>query len=817
MSYAVAGAQTATTTTLTVNPLNPPSMANGSVFVMTATVKGTSALTAGTVTFRDTFGSVTSVLGTVQVQSAHGTAGNAVLMRQLGGIGTHSIVATFNPPNNFLTSFSAAQGVTTTGLYPTTGSLAQTGGVAGSWQLTATIVGIGSLNLSPTGSVSLQDISNANVQVGLAGTLGAGAFGQQTVAGGGSPIAVGNNPQDIVAGDFNGDGIIDLAVLNNTDQTVSILIGNGSGGFTPSATTYPTGNNPVAIVAGDFKGNGNLDLAVVNSSDKTVSILLGNGNGTFNTQTTYSVALLSKTSTGIAIGDFNGDGIPDLAVLGTHTNGGAGLVEILQGDGNGGFSNVTPTGIAVGNGPTSIVTGNFNGGSNLDFAVSNQNDNTISVMLGNGTGTVFTAATGSPFATGAGTSPAAIAVADFNGDGILDLAVAENGKNRVDIFKGNGNGTFTLLTGAPATGSKPVSIVSGDFNADGKVDFAVTNQSDNTTTVMLGNGSGTVFTAATSSPFTTGTGTTTPVAITAADFNGDGSADLAVANSNTNNVGILLNQVTDSASVLITGVDIPGNGLATAPNLHNIDAIYAADAHFSGSTSNTVALQSTMVSTTTLLSANTTTPAFGQQVVLTATLQTSPLQVGALTPTGTVTFFDFGTSIGTAPVSGGIATFNTTSLATGNHSITASYGGDTNFSPSPASPAFGITVGKATPVITWANPSPITYGTLLSSTQLNATATVAGTFAYNPSASTLLATGTYTITATFTPTDSTDYTIATASVTLVVNQADADHHLAYSGIDRLWHSAQQCTTGRNRYQHHVGSSVHLLQRGRHHH
>ena len=252
---------------------------------------------------------------------------------------------------------------------------------------------------------------------------------------------------------FNGDGIIDLAVLNNTDQTVSILIGNGSGGFTPSATTYPTGNNPVAIVAGDFKGNGNLDLAVVNSSDKTVSILLGNGNGTFNTQTTYSVALLSKTSTGIAIGDFNGDGIPDLAVLGTHTNGGAGLVEILQGDGNGGFSNVTPTGIAVGSGPTSIVTGNFNGGSNLDFAVSNQNDNTISVMLGNGTGTVFTAATGSPFATGAGTSPAAIAVADFNGDGISDLAVAESGQNRVDIFKGNGNGTFTLLTGAPATGS----------------------------------------------------------------------------------------------------------------------------------------------------------------------------------------------------------------------------------------------------------------------------------------------------------------------------------------------------------------------------
>ena len=114
-------------------------------------------------------------------------------------------------------------------------------------------------------------------------------------------------------------------------------------------------------------------------------------------------------------------------------------------------------------------------------------------MKGNGSGTTFTAFAGSPFNTGAGTSPAAIAVADFNGDGNLDLAVVENAAKRVDIFKGNGDGTFSLLTGAPATGTNPVSIVAGDFNADGKIDFAVTNKTDNTVTIMLGTGSGTVF------------------------------------------------------------------------------------------------------------------------------------------------------------------------------------------------------------------------------------------------------------------------------------------------------------------------------------
>ena len=135
---------------------------------MTAAVTtGTSTpLTAGTVTFRDTYGSVTQVLGTVQVQSANGTKGNAVLRTQLGGIGTHSIIATFNATKTFSTSASAAPPVTTTGVYPTVASLVQTGGTTGNFSLTTTIVGVGSYSLSPTGNVSLLDTNNSNLLLG---------------------------------------------------------------------------------------------------------------------------------------------------------------------------------------------------------------------------------------------------------------------------------------------------------------------------------------------------------------------------------------------------------------------------------------------------------------------------------------------------------------------------------------------------------------------------------------------------------------------------------------------------------------------------
>jgi len=217
MSASVAYAQSATTTTLTVTPSNA---ANGSVLALTAKViSGGTPVSGGVVTFLDTYHSNTRVLASAQVQSSNGAAGTAALLQQLGGTGSHSISAVFGATKSFSSS-SDTQAVTITGTYPTTTRLVQTStGTASPFSLTATVVGTGSTNSFPTGNVALLDTSNANYSiVSPTPILGAGVTGQQTIAGSTSPITVGNNPQSIASGDFNGDGFTDLAVLNSTDK-----------------------------------------------------------------------------------------------------------------------------------------------------------------------------------------------------------------------------------------------------------------------------------------------------------------------------------------------------------------------------------------------------------------------------------------------------------------------------------------------------------------------------------------------------------------------------------------------------------------------
>ncbi len=522
------------------------------------------------------------------------------------------------------------------------------------------------------------------------------------------------------------------------------------------------------MVAADFNGDGKLDLAVANSADGTISVFLGQGDGTFIAQTPVSIpgiSLETTTPTALAVGDFDGDGIADLvvtesAVLTSSMSPTSGNVSVMLGDGSGSFPIAKVSQVGVGILPSSIAVGDFDGDGNMDFAVTNKTDNTLSIMMGNGSGSSFTPAAGSPISTGNGTAPSAIVAVDLNGDGKLDLAVAFSGKNKVGIFGGSGSGAFTLQA-SPSTGTTPVSIVAGDFNADGNIDLAVTNSAQTKASLLLGKGDLTFQTQ------TTANVGTTPTAVAGADFNGDGTIDLAVANYGSTNVSILLNQVTDTASVALTGISIPGSG-----SNHSISASFLPDTNFGASSSATVSLASTKISTTTSLVASPTTSTYGQQIVLTATVQ--PSLVGTLAPlsTETITFKDSGTTIGTALISSGVATLNITSLAVGSHNnITAVFASDTNFNTSTSSPATPITVNTATPVITWPTPAAIAYGTLLSSTQLNATSSAPGTFSYSPSAATLLSTGSHTLTATFTPTNSTNYTTATATVTLVVNQA----------------------------------------------
>lgn len=350
----------------------------------------------------------------------------------------------------------------------------------------------------------------------------------------GSPFAVGATPVGIATGDFNGDGIPDLAVADLSDGKVYVQYGDGSGNFPNAApgSPYHVGGAPTAITVADFNGDGYLDFAV-SSQTGPVFVWLGSMSGSFSAAPN-SPFTAGNSPSAIATGDFNGDGIPDLVV----TNSASNNLTLLQGDGTGNFtafssSPFSGAGISY---PNAVVVGDFNGDGIADLAIANINGADVSVLLGNGSGG-FTAAPGNPFSVG--NSPYGLAIADFNLDGKPDLVVVTHYAQAAYVLLGNGSGGFSPSSGNPfPIGAGAQTVATGDFNGDGKPDFIVANNSDSTISVLLGDGTGTSFMAASGSPYSLASG---PYAVIVADFNGDHRPDFAVANSGANDVTVELN------------------------------------------------------------------------------------------------------------------------------------------------------------------------------------------------------------------------------------------------------------------------------------
>lgn len=403
-----------------------------------------------------------------------------------------------------------------------------------------------------------------------------GTFGAKT------DYPTGPGPVALVTGDFNNDGKVDLAVVDACAQggrCISILLGNGDGTFAPKQD-FPTSPSPIGITTGDFNKDGKLDLAVtgtMQSGSTTVgvlSILLGNGDGTFQAQplTTLGLALdsvvaadfnadgdvdlavadsgsssnsiyvllgkgdgtfqtpVSYTSngspSGLAVGDFNGDKIPDLVV--TH-DGVPWTVTVLKGNGDGTFQ--AEQQIATGDPTSQVVAADLNGDGKLDFVLPMVNEGGVLIFLGDGDGTFQP-----PLVYSTGQSNSWVAIGDVNGDGKTDLVATNSISKMVTVLLGNGDGTFSPRRDLPQgpTGSVPLNpqaAVIGDFNADGIPDIALSegnpgNPTVGSVTVELGKGNGQF-----QSPVSTNVNGAS-AAIAAADFNGDGHLDIAIANGN---------------------------------------------------------------------------------------------------------------------------------------------------------------------------------------------------------------------------------------------------------------------------------------------
>jgi hypothetical protein len=244
-------------------------------------------------------------------------------------------------------------------------------------------------------------------------------------------------------------------VANNGSSSVSVLLGNGDGTFR-AAVNYAVGGHPVAVAVGDFSGTGNTDVVTANPDTNTVSLLRGNGDGTFRAAANYAVGFQPVS---LLAADFTGNGILDLAVGNAFTP--TGTVTVLLGNGDGTFGAPISynAGATTGTGPATLAAADFNGDGVLDLAVANPSTGTVSVLLGRGDGT-FQA----PLSYAIGPGPSALAAGDFNGDGFPDLAATLPGSNGLTVLFNDGVWGPPPRPGGHAAGG-PGGAAAADFAA----------------------------------------------------------------------------------------------------------------------------------------------------------------------------------------------------------------------------------------------------------------------------------------------------------------------------------------------------------------
>ena len=375
---------------------------------------------------------------------------------------------------------------------------------------------------------------------------------------------LGLSPVFVNMADFNGDHKGDLFVANS-NNTVSVLTGNGDGTF-QTPVNIPVSGSPLPLATGMLTSSGHLDIvAGTSGSPGDVSIILGNGNGTF--QAANNIPALANNQA-IAIADFNNDGNNDIITVSgsaTPTNN----AEVILGNGAGGeLQTATPFSLPFGN-VAAVGVGDFNGDGNQDIAVVNEVNNSVSILFGNGNG-AFQA----PQTYATGPTPTSIIISNFrnrtlsNGKPELDIVTADSTGGEVSFLGNNGDGTFAAAVNSgvsgSATGGGPLKVRLTDFNGDGTPDLLVLDSAGSSAdaTVLLGNGDGTFHTGA-----LIATHGSTRTSIAAGDLNGDGLTDAVVANSGQlTSLLNITNQDTSAPTAVVNSTQVAASSLNSTYN-----------------------------------------------------------------------------------------------------------------------------------------------------------------------------------------------------------------------------------------------------------
>jgi hypothetical protein len=488
--------------------------------------------------------------------------------------------------------------------------------------------------------------------------------------------------------DVNGDGKPDIVAAYQGGIAVSL--GNGDGTF-QAPKTYPTIDNyGSALVIRDVNGDGKADLVIADACsssvgciDARVNVLLGNGDGSFQAAKSYDAGGGSGGPYGaqgisLAVADVNGDGKLDVltGISGYTGQGFPGSVGVLLGNGDGSFQapySYSSGGLSV----ASIAIADLNGDGKADVVVSNWcttsacNTGSIAVLAGNGEGT-FQPATVTEFS---GFDVCCVALGDVTRDGKIDIAFGIHQKvgltGAAVVLVGNGNGTFQPAQTFYSDGDLATSLALADVNGDGKLDLLVTNACFNCNTLTHGNA--VVRLNNYFAPTTTTIRSTPSVSVYGQAVTVTATVQSAGMDSPTGKVTFQQNGTWFGAAVLNAGIATLTTSKLPVGAL-SLTGTYIGDTFSARSTSAAIKQTVTQAQIGMMLTSTPNPSTLGQSVKFTATFTST----GGL-PTGTVTFSNGSTTLGTAQINAGKATFLTTALPHGTDQITATYTGNVDY------------------------------------------------------------------------------------------------------------------------------------------